>query len=161
MIIDMLVKQRNPYVDILKALGIISIVIGHASWELPVTGFMIGPFVYTYHIMIFFFVAGFCFKNEHALQPYLYIGNRIQRLVLPYMRYVFVFVILHNAFRYFHIISSEQSIYNLDTILKNILSSVILSNSETLLGAFWFIPILFFAEAIFLCYVLFCRKAKK
>ena len=50
-------KQRDTLIDLLKGIGIISIVIGHSSWILPGIGFPMGPFVYTYHIMIFFFVA--------------------------------------------------------------------------------------------------------
>ena len=45
--------KRDSYIDILKAIGIISIVIGHSSFVFPGSNFKIGPFVYTYHIMIF------------------------------------------------------------------------------------------------------------
>lgn len=47
------IKRRDAFIDILKGIGIVSIVIGHSSWLLPKTQFPIGPFVYTYHIMLF------------------------------------------------------------------------------------------------------------
>ena len=47
-------QKRDIFIDILKGIGITSIVIGHSSWNMPLTQFPIGPFVYTYHIMLFF-----------------------------------------------------------------------------------------------------------
>lgn len=40
--------KRNKLIDICKGIGIISIVIGHASWNIPIGNIdiPIGPFVY-------------------------------------------------------------------------------------------------------------------
>ena len=56
-------KQRDTLIDLLKGIGIISIVIGHSSWILPGIGFPMGPFGYTYHIMILFFVGSSSFST--------------------------------------------------------------------------------------------------
>ena len=57
-------REHNQYIDIIKGLSIISIVIGHSCWNLPYNGFPIGSVVYTYHIMTFIFVAEL-WKNKH------------------------------------------------------------------------------------------------
>lgn len=52
--------KRDTTIDLLKGIGITSIVIGHVRGYLP-GGFPIVAYVYTYHIMVFLFVAGMCF----------------------------------------------------------------------------------------------------
>ena len=142
-------KHRDPYVDILKAIGIISIVIGHSSWILPGTQFPIGPFVYTYHIMIFLFVGGFTFKREAAELPYIYIGMRLKSLAGLFVKYSILVVILHNILREFHIIGTDQVVYDFSSILENIVYAFTLVSTETMLSAFWFIPMYFFAMSLF------------
>lgn len=93
------IKRRDAFIDILKGIGIVSIVIGHSSWLLPKTQFPIGPFVYTYHIMLFFFVAGMCFKYKIDVTPFQLIGKRLEKLVPLYIKYSVLFIILHNLFK--------------------------------------------------------------
>jgi len=56
--------ERDAYIDILKGIGIISIVIGHSSWILPITKIPIGPIVYSYHLMIFYLLQGCVLKKS-------------------------------------------------------------------------------------------------
>ena len=53
--------------DIVKAIGIISIVMGHCCYSImiPALNVSVGEFVYSYHLMVFFFVAGFFYKREY------------------------------------------------------------------------------------------------
>lgn len=141
---------RDTYIDIVKGIGIISIVIGHSGWVLPIgKGVNIGTFVYSYHIMLFLFVAGYCFKNIYSADPYSYIGKRIKSICPLYVKYNIVFVLLHNILRRIHIIDSEQKIYTVNEIISKILSSFALVTSEGMLGAFWFLPMYLFAICIF------------
>lgn len=50
---------RDNLLDVFKALAIVCIVVGYA----PVNE-MVVKFVYTYHIMAFFFAVGFALKPE-------------------------------------------------------------------------------------------------
>lgn len=142
-------KKREPFVDILKAIGIISIVMGHSSWIFNFGRFPIGPFVYTYHIMIFFFVAGWCFKKKSDLDAYAYIGKRIKGIYPFMIGYSAFFILTHNIFRNLHLITQEAQEYDLQQMIYNILCSFAMVNSESLLGAFWFLPVLLFATAFF------------
>ena len=51
--------KRNSTMDIVKAIGIISIVMGHCCYSImiPALNVSVGEFVYSYHLMVFFFVA--------------------------------------------------------------------------------------------------------
>ena len=57
--------KRNSTMDIVKAIGIISIVMGHCCYSImiPALNVSVGEFVYSYHLMVFFFVAGFFYKS--------------------------------------------------------------------------------------------------
>ena len=57
--------KRNSTMDIVKAIGIISIVMGHCCYSImiPALNVSVGEFVYSYHLMVFFFVAGFFYKR--------------------------------------------------------------------------------------------------
>lgn len=45
-------EERYEMIDILKGIGMVSMMIGHSVWVLPVTHFRIGEFIYLYHIII-------------------------------------------------------------------------------------------------------------
>ena len=89
-------ESRNSYIDIIKAIGIISVVLGHCvSWKIgDVT---IHRFVYLYHLMIFFFVAGYCFKEEYENNASLYIGKKITNLLPLFVAYSAFFSCIHNV----------------------------------------------------------------
>ena len=60
-----MIRKRNKDIDILKGIGIISVVIGHAlNTEIFKSDFSEATrkFVYIYHLGIFFFCSGYFFK---------------------------------------------------------------------------------------------------
>ena len=53
-------KKRDNY--IVKAIGIISIIIGRSCGYITKFNIQLGPFVYSYYLMIFMFVSGYLFN---------------------------------------------------------------------------------------------------
>ncbi len=141
-------KQRDPFVDILKAIGIISIVIGHSGWTLPLFGKQIpvGAFVYSYHIMIFIFVLGYLFNDKK--QPHEYIGKVVLSNWISYVTYSTIFVLLHNFLLNIHIIG-QTSPYSVTQTAIAIINGTLLTTGETMLSAFWFIPMYIFTAMLF------------
>lgn len=154
----MKIKERDTFIDILKGIGIVSIVIGHSSWILPKTQFPIGPFVYTYHIMIFFFVVGMCFKPRIDITPFQLIGKRLESLLPLYVKYSICFIIAHNLLRRIHVLSPNSVLYGKTDIINHIINACVLTGSEQMLGAFWFIPMFMVGVAFFI--VLFYQAEK-
>ena len=96
--------------DIVKAIGIISIVMGHCCYSImiPALNVSVGEFVYSYHLMVFFFVAGFFYKREYHEHPEQYIGKRLLKLGGMLFLYNTVFTLLHNTLVSVKMISSTE-----------------------------------------------------
>ena len=82
--------QRDEYWDVVKGLGTILVFVGH-------TGAWLTPYVYMYNLVIFFFVAGYFYKERYTPDPFGYMGSRLQRLWWPCVQYALFFVVIHNV----------------------------------------------------------------
>lgn len=142
---------RNEYADILKGIGILSIVLGHSCWFIFNNNVPAGPFVYTYHLMIFMFIIGYLFDldkfEKDKNYKYQYIGKQIIKMLSLYFMYNLVFVLAHNSFVHLHMIDANY--YHLRDIVKSIITGISFSTNEILLGALWFIPMMLIAKIIF------------
>ena len=134
-------------VSIAKALGIILMVMGHAGCPRYLC-----DFIYMFHMPLFFFLAGYCFKNRYLINPKTYVWRRIKGLYFPFVTISLLFLFLHNVFVKFNFIEGEYydwlEIFNRS---KSIVFSM--HKVETIIGGFWFIPQLLWASLI--SYVLF------
>ena len=143
--------KRSNYVDILKALGIISIVVGHAS-----TG-ILNAFVYSYHLMIFFFVVGLCFSDEKAKSPEKFFGKYILKLLLLYIGYNAFFVIFHNLFVTMNLTAGR---WDNRQIIEALFYPLTFTSASPFLGAFWFIPMFLCGIFIYIVTFSFAIKTK-
>jgi fucose 4-O-acetylase-like acetyltransferase len=141
--------QRNQYWDILKGLGIIAIVIGHSGSPLI-------PFVYMYHITLFFFISGSLYKNAYSTKPVIYVWRRIKSLYWPFVKYGLGLLIFHNVLLRIGVLSTkaEPGIittgkYNMSAMFGMAQAIVSLKTTEQMVGAMWFIPLLFIACILF------------
>lgn len=149
-------EKRSDIIDLVKAIGIISIMLGHSVYTLPLTHLLVGPVVYLYHLMVFFFTAGFCFKERYIPDPALYIGKRVAAIVPPFVKYNCCFVLLHNFLSRLSLIAAPP--YSRSEMLQWIFSGFVCSSAENMLGAFWFLPVLLVACGIFaFCYAAAAR----
>ncbi len=141
--------KRDPYIDIIKGIGILSIVAGHSGGTIGLIRLNLSAFVYLYHIMIFFFIAGFCFKKEHGLRPYLYIGKRLGSVLPLFAAYSVFFVLLHNPLFRLGFFDESQHMYSRAEMVSYCLNAFVFQHIDILLGAFWFIPMYIAAVGFF------------
>lgn len=155
-------EGRNTYIDIMKGIGIISVVIGHTVSTINVFGwqFRILQFVYTYHMALFFFCSGYLFKEKYLKKPFGYIGQKVKGLYIPFVKYVVWYALFANVFAAMGILNlmqvgltTTEGYMDLGSILTLIGRGFAFDNPGIILVALWFIPVLFFAMCIF-CYVL-------
>lgn len=139
-------------VSIAKAIGIILMVIGHAGCP-----HCLHDFIYMFHMPLFFFLAGYCFKNKYLDLPKTYVWRRIKGLYFPFVVIALFFLFLHNSFVKLNLI--EGTYYNwLEMFNRS--KSIIFSmhKEEALIGGFWFIPQLFWASLISFVFLKFVDK---
>lgn len=153
--------ERNKLIDIVKCIGIISVVIGHSTWNVLGINAKFVRFVYMYHLMIFIFVSGYLFPREKIKnrdEIYKYIGKHIYKMLTLFVVYNFVFVILHNSIVKTNIINTK--LYTPKDIIEKSLNGLFFRSNEEMLGAFWFIPMLLMTEMLFVISVNIINKFK-
>ena len=69
-------KQRNITVDIVRAVAMISIIIGHLGIR------SINRVVFTYHVTLFYLIAGFFINEKQPFNSFTF--NKIKTLIIPY-----------------------------------------------------------------------------
>jgi fucose 4-O-acetylase-like acetyltransferase len=148
--------------SVVKALGIIFIVAGHAAIN---TAFC--RFLYLFHVTIFFFVAGYFFNDNYINSPIKFISSKIKRLYIPWLIYGIVFVLLHNFFLKHNFIlynfNSRKYFepYSLEIIGNKILNVLTFFRwKEPLLAPMWFLFGLFSGLMVFYVVTFAIKKFK-
>ncbi len=141
-------NKRDLFVDAVKGIGIISIVIGHASWDIPLGSHVIhaGPFVYLYHLAVFAFCTGYLFKPDIP-DIWSYIGKKAKGLYRPFLLYSLLYLLTRNLFIKIGIIAGTMSTPG--DMLVSFSNTLTFNSPGELLGALWFVPMLFFASILY------------
>ncbi len=155
-------SYRNKEIDVLKALAIIMVVVGHTM-----APFM--NFLYLFHVAIFFMASGFTFKDKYSdsLKGVgIFVLKKIKYLWLPYFIWNSVFTILHNFFIVINVYTNDERIkeyvpyYGHDLVhdymtkeemMREIIKGLSFRMNTQLGVALWFLKILF---TVSICYCL-------
>lgn len=144
-------QVQNKTFSILKAIGIILIVIGHSAINTPLR-----TFVYLINIVIFFFVSGYFFNDSYLEKPFLFLKKKLIRFYIPWVAYGVSFVLLHNLFLKIHLIAFDYHArkviepYNFsDTIHKILEVLTFIKWKEPLLAPLWFLLGIFSGLCVF------------
>ena len=113
--------------------------------------------IYMFHMPLFFFLSGYCFKESHLEDFRNYAKKRFSRIYVPFVKWALIFLILHNIFFYLNIYNDiwgfdgeVSQLYGWSDYLKKaFLIFFCLSGNEQLLGGYWFLHTMFFASFIF------------
>lgn len=144
-------QQRNNTITIMKALAIVCMVAGHAY-----TRSSIEDFVGMFHMPVFFFVSGFCFREKHLGNVFLYIKKKILALWWPTAKWLMAMVVLHNLLLYLgvyelHKVYDKTPIeyYGLLDILKYLAMAFFTLHSHApSFAGIWFIKMLLIASVV-------------
>ena len=124
---------RFEYIDNMKGIGIILVVIGHCLAPISIPRVTISSF----HMPLFFFLAGYCFLFERNPIFVDFLNKRLRQLIVP----TFVFTLIISLLSVCFINNYELS-----------------SLKAKLPGALWFLPVLFLAEILFYLLYKVCEK---
>ena len=59
--------------------------------------------IYMFHMPLFFFLSGYCFRESHLGDFRNFAKKRISRIYVPFVKYCLIFLLLHNVFYYLNI----------------------------------------------------------
>lgn len=151
--------DRVTEIDIVKALGIICMVLGHAG--APFT-----KFIYLFHMAIFFIASGFFYKestSDSVKSVFHFTFKKIKQLWVPYFVWNMVYVILNNFFIRVNVYTDNIDLHKYVSggyikthdymsfvdVIRETFQGAIFAGGTEMGGAFWFLRILFMVSV---CY---------
>ena len=150
-------KERDSRIDTLYTIGIFLVLIGHShpnDWSLFDGTFYVNiiAFIYTFHMALFFFIAGYLLENSESINKLGYgkwIRNKAVHLLTPY--------IVLSALAFFPKYYLEyHDIPDLFTFI-----TIIIKPRAGVWGHFWFIPVLFMWYVLFGLWKSFVNKKNR
>lgn len=154
--------MRDNSVSIAKAFAIMLMVLAH-TWFLDIGNKWINMF----HMPLFFFMAGYCFKDKYLTDFKSFAIKRVAGLYKPFVNWSIVFLVLHNVFFYLNIYNSDygfrgnvSQLYSLTDFAKRAIMIVTsMSGSEQLLGGYWFLKSLFVGSIIAYFFIRYVKNS--
>ena len=151
--------KKSKNIDIIKGIGIILVVLGHAYFPLR-------KYIYLFHVAVFFMTAGYCNNEKYSSSLLSFIElfiKRVKSLWVPYMIYNLIFLLFQNILIKFHIYTDDYqslsmgflsndgfiSIIGMKDAIVIIMKSVFFINSRPLLGGLWFLGGLFYVTILY------------
>lgn len=127
-------QQRVEWVDTLKFIGILSVILGHINF--PLNGF-----IYTWHMPLFFMVSGFFIKFKTHFKDF--VVKNFKRLMIPYFIFSIVGLFIEMLKRY--LLHREALDYTHE--IKGIFIDMDFAGlCNTYAFVLWFLPALFFSR---------------
>lgn len=151
-------RKRLEWVDVAKAFAIIAVVIGHIDYQYPDIKIVpISTIVsWLWHVPVFFMIGGVFLKDDRMLKPFPFIKGKIKSLYLLILYLYIPFTLLHNVLLDigFYDVAIEYGGKHVDywttgQFIRNLAEVIFLAGREPVLGAMWFVYVLFMA----LCYM--------
>lgn len=142
--------QQSRRLNVVKALCIILMVIGHCEAPAGVTGF-----IYLFHMPAFFFLSGFLLKEEWLDKPGAFVWKRICTLYAPYVFWELVFLLLGGLF--FRLNLTDTHLTGQE-MLSQAFKLVTFRGHQPLLNGYWFLKTLFFCSVGCLLLLKFIRR---
>jgi len=128
-------KQRLKWIDILRGIGVIFIILSHT----PITRNLIG-YNYSFQLGIFFILSGYLFSWKKFSNFKEFFKSRVKSILLPYF-YLSLISIIFYLF-YYHVLYYDY------TTFKDMLSVFLFGARNTIFYniPLWFLPTLFLME---------------
>lgn len=143
--------MRDNSISVAKAFAIMFMVLAH-TWFSEYGSRWINMF----HMPLFFFFAGYCFKEKYLACPMQFTQKRIKGLYKPFVKWSVVFLALHNVFYALNIYNGQygfqghvSSLYDYSDFARKLLYIITkMTDNEQLLGGYWFLRSLFVGSIV-------------
>lgn len=139
-------KQRIYWVDTLKGLLIMLVIMGHRAGDGFSHGLLLSKvYIYSFHMPLFFFLSGYVFKikgksfNE-------FVRGKIKTLIVPLVFFSLIISIFN--YTYYGIVLGYSESYNIESLIHNIIGIGVQSGSGIYKSCRWFLASLFVIQII-------------
>lgn len=151
-------QLRNDTITLMKALAIICMVAGHSYTDSPVESF-----VGLFHMPVFFFCSGYCFKEKYLKDFKSYTKRKIITMWWPTFKWIILFVLLHNLLLSIGILREKNGVdvasaaYGVKEMLKYFAQAVILHANDPIFAGIWFIKMLLISSVLGFIVIKYCK----
>ena len=143
--------MRDNSISIAKAIAILLMVLAHTYFTQYGN-----QWINMFHMPLFFFFAGYCFKDKYINLPKDFLNKRIYGLYKPFVKWSILFLLIHNIFFHLNIYNgvygfrgSVSHLYEWKEFLVGIIHIITrMTDNEQLLGGYWFLKSLFLGSLI-------------
>lgn len=152
-------QQRNDTITLMKAIAIMGMVAGHSLTKTPLEWF-----VGLFHMPVFFFCSGYCFKEKYLSDSKAYIIRKIKTIWWPTFLWIVALVLLQNILLDMGVIREEDingvlvHYYSLKDYVKYILMGVLLHSHAPTFAGVWFLKMLLVATILGFFIIKYCKS---
>lgn len=125
--------KREYWIDICKGIGIILVLLAHAIKKESILWISINQF----HMPLFFTLSGYLYSSKDRFLPFIY--KKVKGLYIPY--------VISSLIMYAVFVRIGQEPFSVTELVK----ILIMYRTGPLLGALWFLRVLFWAIIIYDC----------
>lgn len=151
-------NNRIIWIDLVKAIGIILVIIGHGIQEYNLNMNFLEVIIYSMHMPLFFIVSGYLFKYHSEANLKDTIKKKFKKMIIPYICFALIItffhlikcIILKSDYEFFEKLLSKEG------IVQSLLCTTKSSYSNL-----WFLPSLFISEIMFFIIFRIFKKEKQ
>ena len=147
--------ERKQYLDTVKGIGIILVILGH-TYGIPD---YIYSLIYSFHMPLFFIISGMVYneKSNSELSLKKFIKNKAKSYLIPYFFYAGLNLILELLMSYF-LYHETITVYSIVEYIKGILYCYADIQHMPNCSPLWFLICLFISSIIFRCVIKYLSK---
>lgn len=148
-------QTRYVWVDIAKGIAIISIVFLHINYKIPFNSEMLpisDILGGSWRATVLFIIGGFFIKEERLCNPISFIKGKTKSLYLLILYFYIPILLMHNIFLEIGFYNTEyiyggkiMTYWDVKQTVLHIIEAVLCAGREPILGAMWFVYVLFLA----------------
>lgn len=146
-------NSRLQYIDVLKGIAIILVLIGHRSVNEYVT-----VFIYMFHMPLFFFISGYLDRMKE-IEMKMVLKKKAKRLLYPYVTFGILIILYNTCFEWMRGIRGVKKLGK--RLIALLYGNYIWENNSDYIGTLWFLVALFCVSVLSNAAIMIAKENRK